>query len=110
MAVKLGWTAGARTMMAGRTDMVRGMAGVYKEAAKLDGIPVLQVMKMIPTSDGQPVSAQSGSDGQAASQETKPQAETPSLTGPLAGEPGGFGGFGRKQNTEAPNEGAKADQ
>src|SRR5438046_6059776 len=109
MAMKLAWAPGASSMMAGRQDIARGMAGVYKEAAKLDGIPVLQVMKMIPTSDGQPVSAQSGSDGQAASQETKPKAETPSLSGALAGKLGGFGGFGRKKKPEQPKEEAKAD-
>jgi len=109
MAMKLAWTPGASSMMAGRQDIARGMAGVYKEAAKLDGIPVLQIMKMIPMSDGQPVSAQSGSDGQAASQETKPKAETPSLSGALAGKLGGFGGFGRKKKPEQPKEEAKAD-
>ena len=107
MAMKLAWTPGASTMMAGRPDMARGMAGVYKEAAKLDGIPVLQVMKMIPTSDGQPVSAQSGSEGE--QQQSKPKAESPSLSGALAGRLGGFGGFGRKKKPEPPKEEAKPD-
>ena len=45
-------------MMGANADIARGMAEVYKEAAKMDGVPVLQVMKMVPTGpDGQPATA-----------------------------------------------------
>src|SRR5205823_6629078 len=40
MATKLAWTPGASSMMGARPDMARGMANVYKEAAKLDGMPL----------------------------------------------------------------------
>jgi hypothetical protein len=110
MATKLAWTPGASSMMSGRSDIARGMAGVYKEAAKLDGMPVLQVMKMTPTVDGQAVTAQSsGSEGQTSSQQSRPKQESPSLSGALAGRLGGFGGFGRKKKQDQPKEEPKQD-
>jgi len=105
MAKKLAWTPGASSMMGARPDMARAMANVYKEGAKLDGIPLLQVMKMTPTSDGQPVTAPA--DGQSSQQQSKPKAESPSIGGALAGL-GGFGGFGRKKKP-APKEETKDD-
>jgi hypothetical protein len=105
MAAKMAWTPGGASMAAGNADIARGMAGVMKEVSKLDGITLLQVMKMTPTSEGQPVSGASGSEGQAtAAQQSKPKPETPSLSGALAGRLGGFGGFGRKKKAEAPKE------
>src|SRR5262249_53200152 len=96
MAVKLAWTPGGSAMMAGRPDMARGMASVYKEMAKMDGMPLLQVMKMTPTADGQVITATSGGDAQAA-QQSKPKPDNPSLSSVLGGRLGGFGGFGRKK-------------
>jgi hypothetical protein len=106
MAAKLAWSPDVGNMMMGRADIARGMSNVYKEAAKLDGITVLMVMKMTPTADGQPASAPAGSDAQATSQQSKPKPETPSLSGALAGRLGGFGGFGRKKKQEQPKDDA----
>jgi len=80
------------------------MAGMAKEMAKLDGITVQSVMKMTPAADGQPASGASGSESQAAAQQSRPKTETPSLGGVLGGKLGGFGGFVRKKKAEAPKE------
>ena len=99
MSAKLAWTPGGDGMTAGRPDLARGMANVAKEAAKLDGMPLLQIVKMTPTADGQPVAAP---ESQTAQQQSKPKAETPSISGALAGRLGGFGGFGKKKKQEEP--------
>jgi hypothetical protein len=101
MATKLAWTPGGAGL-AGRPDIAKGMAEVWKEAAKLDGMQLLQVMKMQPSVDGQPVTSQSGSGAPASAQQSKP-VERPSITGALGGL-GGFGGFGRKKKKEEPKE------
>ncbi len=46
MALKLNWTPGGGMPMMGRPEMTKGMAEIAKESAKLDGMPVVQVMKM----------------------------------------------------------------
>ena len=104
MAAKMAWTPGGSAMMAGGADIARGMAGISKEVAKLDGITLLMVMRMTPTADGQPVSSASGSEGQGAPQQSRPKPEAPSIGGVLGGKLGGFGGFGRKKKAEAPKE------
>jgi hypothetical protein len=110
MGAKMAWTPGGAGMAAGRPDLAKGMAEVMKEAAKLDGMQLLQVMKMQPTVDGQPVAAPpSGSSSQTSSQQSKP-AETPSISGALAGRLGGFGGFGRKKKQEEPKKETATEQ
>jgi hypothetical protein len=104
MAAKMAWTPGGSAMMAGGADIARGMAGISKEVAKLDGITLLMVMKMTPTADGRPVSSASGPEGQAPPQQSRPKEETPSIGGVLGGRLGGLGGFGRKKKAEAPKE------
>ena len=100
MSAKLAWTPGGGNMMAANPALGKSMAAVAKEAAKLDGIPVLQVMRM--TAEGQPGPGQGAQGTQSASQQSKPKPETPSLTGALAGKLGGFGGFGKKKKQEEP--------
>jgi hypothetical protein len=46
MALKVNWAPGGGMPMMGRPEMAKGMAEIAKESAKLDGVPVLQVMKM----------------------------------------------------------------
>ena len=109
MAKKMAWTPGGSAMMAsGGADMARGMAGIAKEVSKLNGITLLQVMKMTPTADGKPVTSGSGSDSRASQQQSRPKPETPSLGGVLGGKLGGFGGFGRKKK-EQPKEEPKEE-
>src|SRR5205814_6028120 len=99
MAAKLAWTPGGGGMMAANPDMARGMAEVYKEAAKMDGVPVLQIMKMTPAGpDGQPM--QVPAETQSSQQQSKPKAEAPSIGNVLGGKLGGFGGLGRKKKQQ----------
>ena len=89
MAQKMAFTPGGANMAAmGGAAMARGMVEVKKEVAKMDGIPVLEIMRMGGT-------AQAG----AAPQSSAPQ---PSVKDALSGALGGFGGFGRKKKKEEP--------
>ena len=89
MAEKLDWSPEGG-MFASRPDVAKGMAEVYKEAAKLDGMPVFETVTM----GGQ------GQGGAAASSSTPPpqqqQTSRPSLGGALAGKLG----IGRQKDTE----------
>jgi hypothetical protein len=105
MAEKLNWTPGGGGMAAARPDLAKAMAAAAKEMAKLDGMQVLQVMRMMPAMEGQPVS---GSGGPAPQQQSQPQAEAPSIGGAIRGI-GGFGGFGRKKKQEEPKKEAAAE-
>ena len=96
MAQKLAWRPGSDMFAAGSSDIVKGMAEVSKEAAKLEGVPVLQVIKM-----GAKVEGGERPSDQPAAQRTEP--EKPSITGALGGLRGlgGLGGFRRKKKAES---------
>jgi len=94
MGQKLDWAPGGMGMMGGRPDMAKGMAELYKEGAKLNGMPVFQVVKMGVHAEGQP---QNGQAAQGPPQQQEQQAEKPSI-GSLLG--GGFGGFGKKKKKQ----------
>jgi len=85
-------------------DFHRRMAEVYKEAAKLDGMPVLQETKM--TAEGQAVSQPASQpDGQAQAQ---PQAQpAPSAGSAIGSALAGRFGLGRKKQ-DASNQSAPA--
>jgi hypothetical protein len=91
MAEKIQWTPGGNMFMQ-NPDVQEGMAGVYKEIAKLDGVPVLQTVVMGGV-------AQPGQPGAADAKPAEPQpaAERPSLGGVLGGRLG-LGGLGRKKS------------
>jgi len=90
MAEKLNWTPGAGAIGMGQPGVAKGMAEVYKETAKLDGMPVLQETKM--TGQGQPSSQP---DGQP---QPQPQAEpAPSASSAIGGALAGRLGLGRKK-------------
>ena len=91
MFTKLDWTPSSMGMMA-RPDMAKGMAELAKESSKLNGMPVLQVVKMGAHAEGQPQSGQ-----QAAPQQQEQQADKPSIGGLLGGK---LGGFGRKKKSQ----------
>jgi hypothetical protein len=95
MAEKMAWSpeSGMNPMMA-RPEMARAMENMRKEGSKMDGIPVLTVMKVTGSAEGQPSSG--SSDSQTSSQQSKPQPK-PDL-GTLLG--GKFGGFGRKKKQD----------
>jgi hypothetical protein len=106
MAEKLDWTPSGNMFMA-NPSVSQGMAGMSKEMAKLDGVPVLQITTM--GAAGQPAagSTQPGAQPQAQQQQQQPPpAERPSLGGVLGGKLGGLGGLGglgrKKQDQPAP--------
>jgi hypothetical protein len=95
MAEKMAWTpdSGMNAMMA-RPDMARAMENMRKEGDKMDGIPVLTVMKMTGSADGQ--TAESSDTQTSSQQQSKPQPK-PDLGSLLGGK---FGGFGRKKKQD----------
>jgi len=64
--------------------------------AKLDGVPVQQMITMGAEGDGM----QGANGGQ--QQQQQPQAERPSLGSALGGRLGGLGGLGRKKKEDKP--------
>lgn len=118
MAEKMAWNPGAGMLgaMAQRPEMMKGMAEIAKEASKLDGIPVMQIIKMGATGMDMAATGEPG-------QPQQPQAPPPNVSeaaGNAAGSAaanaagrkigglgglavGGLGGFGglRKKKTEA---------
>jgi hypothetical protein len=97
MGEKMAWTpdAGASPMM-GRPDMARAIETARKEGSKMDGTPILTVMKITGSAEGQPSGT---SDTQTSSEQPKPQPK-PDLGSVLSGKLGGFGGFGRKKKQD----------
>jgi hypothetical protein len=94
MGKKLDWAPGGMGMMGGRPDMAKGMAELYKEGAKLNGMPVFQVVKMGVHAEGQP---QNGHAAQAPPPQQEQQADKPSIGSVLGG---GFGGFGKRKKKQ----------
>jgi len=90
MAEKLNWTPGGNMFMA-NPQVSGGMAEVYKEMSKLDGMPVFETVSMGVA--GQPA----GSSGQPAAQQSQDQQQQQSagIGGVLAGRLG----LGRKKQT-----------
>ena len=88
MAEKLAWTPGGNMFMA-NPDAAKGMAEVYKEVAKLDGVPVQQNISM--GGQGDPNAPQS----QPQQQQQQQQADRPSIGGML----GGRFGLGKKKTS-----------
>jgi hypothetical protein len=113
MAQKMSWSpmGGLGPMM--QPQMLKGFAEAYKEMSKLEGIPVLQVIRM----GGSPemAAASASADGQQAQQPAPPAPSAGEVAGGAAagaaagrtgrlgsaiGGIGGFGGFGRRKKTE----------
>ncbi|MFB3826407.1 MAG: hypothetical protein ACE15B_06540 [Bryobacteraceae bacterium] len=97
MAQKLGFAPGGNFMMQS-PEIAKGMAEVAKEASKLNGMPVMQTIRM---------GGAQGAAGAESQQAPPPQQEkqaAPSagsaLGGALGGRLGRFGGFGRKKTPE----------
>jgi hypothetical protein len=97
MAQKLAWTPGSSAFTQGRGDMAKAFGDLSKEAAKMEGVPLLQVVSMGGQSTGQP--------GQPAAQPPaqKEEREAPSIGGAL-GRLGGLGGLGRRKKAEQPKD------
>jgi hypothetical protein len=99
MAEKIAWTPGGNMFMA-RPDVAKGMAEVSKEAAKLDGVPVLQCMIM--GAAGQPGAAPAGGQPPAVPcDQAKPQSQPkPSLGGVFGGALGKGLGVSRTKSAD----------
>ena len=126
MAQKLAWTPGMGAMggMMGRqAGMMKGMSQLYKESSKLEGVPVLQVVRMSGAADGvseadMAKAQQAMTDAERAQAQQPAQPPPPSAgdvagqaasgaavgrmgkIGGLAGGLGGFGGFGKKKKQQ----------
>ncbi len=100
MAQKMAFTPGGGILGAQRSEIVKGMAELSREAAKLDGVPVYQVIKM--DFKGQP-----GEGAEQPPAEAKPRTEQapeqPSVGGAL-GRLGGLGRLGRLGRKKEPAE------
>ncbi len=103
MAEKLSWSPMAAAAGPFAAQNRRGMAELAKQMSKLDGIPVLQIVRM-----GITGAAEADSPAEAEPQATQAQpaeAQRPAVNvadaiGGRAGRViGGFGGFGRKKKT-----------
>jgi hypothetical protein len=97
MAEKINWNPGSN-MFAANPQVSGGMAEAYKEVAKLDGMPVQQLISMgmagqPGAADGGTAPAQQQSQPQAQQQPAQPQ----SVGGALGSALGGRFGLGRKK-------------
>ncbi len=104
MAEKLAWTPGSSMM--NRPDAAKGMAEIYREMAKMDGMPIFETIVM--GMEGQPGAAPADTTSQppAAQQQQQPPPEKPSIGGML----GGKFGLGRKKppaNDQASSQGSQ---
>ena len=109
LAEKLHWApgGGSGAMMGGGQGMVQGMSQIQEQAAKLDGMPVLQVMR---TGYGDLSAPAAGAGQPATGQQQQPKSATGSIAKGLGGL-GGFGRFGRKKNKDqAPEQAPAAGQ
>jgi len=101
MAEKVNWAPGGNMFMT-NPNAAKGMAEVYKEVAKLDGVPVQQFITM--GVQGQPGAAPADGSAPAAQppqQQQQPPAERPSVGGALGGALGGRFGLGKKKSQPA---------
>jgi hypothetical protein len=118
MAEKLNWAPGGNMFMS-NPQVSQGMAQMYREAGKLDGVPVLTNITMGGSGTGTGAAPAGGEAQQPAASpqtqtQTQPQAQPqqapqPSVGGALGGlssRLGGLGGLGRRrqqsQDTPAP--------
>jgi hypothetical protein len=110
---------GMQTLMA-QPGASKGMAEMANEVQKLKGVPILQVMRMGMTSNGQPLPAASeaplpASNGPAmptagdVAQQTATSVVASKLGGLGSALGGGFGGFGHKKKAADPAPAQPAD-
>jgi hypothetical protein len=107
MAEKLTWSPMAnmaRAMTAQQPGSEKAMAELVKEMSKLEGVPVLQVMRLGVAGTGMPTEAElAAMDQQAATAEKSENPESGlSKAGRIGSALGGFGGFGRRKKQEEP--------
>jgi hypothetical protein len=104
MAERMNWTPGSGMMtgMPNAAGMSKGMAQMYRESSKLEGVPVRQIVRM--GASGQMRAQGAPPPAQAQRQEQQQQEAAPSV-GQALGRIGGLGrlgGLGRKKKEEPP--------
>jgi hypothetical protein len=107
MAEKLAWTQMgnmARAISMQQPGSEKAMAELVKEMSKLEGVPVLQVMRLGVAGKGVPTEAElAAMEKQAEQPAEKGESESGlSRAGRIGGALGGFGGFGRRKKQEEP--------
>src|SRR5947209_9845669 len=98
MASKIAWAPGQNLgAMMGRGEMAKGMADLAKEMAKLNGMPVLQIMSVNGTGTGSPGAA--GGEAPVTPPPTTDSGSQSAAAEALGrlGRIGGLGGFGRRK-------------
>ncbi len=93
------------TLGALQPGSAEGMAELVKEMSKLKGTPVLQIMRMGTTLNGQPLPAASEAPLPESSSPQTPtagQVAKDSVASSISSRLGGFGGFGHKKKADTP--------
>lgn len=85
------------TMAAMQPGSIEGMAEMAKEMSKLKGVPVMQVMRMGSTTNGQPLPAASEAPLPASNGPSAGDVAKQSVGSAISSKLGGFGGFGKKK-------------
>lgn len=101
MSEKINWTPGQNAFMM-NPQVSQGMAEVYKEAAKLDGIPVLQTITM--GGAGENGASASGSQPPPQQSGQEQEAEKPSMSEAVGGALAGHFGFGHRKHKKEQDE------
>jgi len=90
-------------MLAQNPGATSALGDMAKEMQKLDGVPIMQVMRMGTTINGQPLPAASEAPTPAApAGPTKGDVAKAGLSSAISSRLGGFGGFGKKKQQEPP--------
>jgi hypothetical protein len=90
-------------MLAQQPGANQAMGDMVKEMQKLDGVPVMQVMRMGTTVNGQPLPAASEAPLPAEpAGPTKGEIAKAGMGSMISSRLGGFGGFGKKKQTAPP--------
>lgn len=107
-ATKMGFLTGGalNPILSMQPGMSQGMGEMVKEMSKLQGVPVLQIVRVGATANGEPLPAASEAPLPASNDSNMPSAgevaqesAASAITSKLGGL-GGFGGFGRKKKQE----------
>jgi hypothetical protein len=96
-------------MLAQNPGANEALGDMSKEMQKLDGVPIMQVMRMGTTMNGQPLPAASEAPTSPADTEgpSKGDVAKAGMSSVISSRLGGFGGFGKKkQNTPPPDQSA----
>jgi hypothetical protein len=110
-AVKMGTVFGDTfkpTVAAMQPGSTEGMAEMAKEMSKLKGVPVMQVMRMGSTTNGQPLPAASEAPLPASNGPSAGDVAKQSAGSAISSKLGGFGGFGKKKDPPPPDQSKSA--